>query len=253
MQPSTEPTLHSWSRDEMLEFAVRRGTRLRRQRLVVRSAVAAVVVAVALPAVWVMTGDEQATRVGTTDAPSTTVADDAGPADSSGASNPAPAGVLAQPSSPAAATARGAKPSLPPATATPTTTTTAAVELPDCGVGEVSLTTETSKSQYGFKETVVVDAVITNASGHACALPARRSLAVKDQSGRTVFEAHAESSDNGPWLPGATIEETFRWDQTCESSGCTGGMANYGPYTAEVTWFAGRQYGPAAAGFTLGP
>lgn len=247
----TDPVLASWSRDDVFEFAVRRGTQLRRRRLALQSAVAAAaVVVLALPLALMANDAESASRLDTVGQPTVTLPDDAGPADETGPSEHAPAGGGA-PTSPAAPTARGANlPNVKPTTTT--TTAAAAVQPAPCDFREIELTTTTDKPQYTTGDHVVVTARIRNVGARTCARPVQTDLTISQDTGGQVVFAATEPGADGPWQPNEEIVVAFDWDQRCSAaSGCTLGTANRGRYTASASWTWGRESWTKSASFTI--
>jgi hypothetical protein len=243
----TEPVLASWSRDDVFDFAVRRGTQLRRRRLALQSAVTvAAVIVVALPLGLMFKDAESASRLHTVDQPTVTLSDDAGPAAETGPSEHLPAGGGA-PTSPAAPTARGAN--LPVVKPTTTTTPAAAVQPAPCDLSEVELHTATDKPQYLTGEHVIVTARIRNVGARACARPVQTDLTISHDTGGQVFAA-TEPGGDGTWRPNEEIVVSFDWDQRC-SNGCTLGTANRGSYTANASWTSGRGAWAKSASFTI--
>ena len=188
MPPSIEPTLHSWSRDDLLDFAYRRGGRLRRQRLAVRSAAAAAALtAVLLPVGLMLASSDPAAprRLQTVDNPSTTVPDQALQAEAATSSDSGPAGG-GGPSSPAQPNARGVPPSAGKPAISPTVNRMPA-QLPACGASEVSMRLQpvpAGQTSWGVAQRVDIDAFITNTSNHACARPDVARLDVYDAGNR---------------------------------------------------------------------
>lgn len=249
----TDPVLASWSRDEVLDFAVRRGTQLRRRRLTLQSVAAAVaVVSLALPLALIAGDAESASKLHTVNRPTVTDTDDAGPADATGPSDPAPAGGGAPPS-PVATTARGAKPD-PLGTKATTTTAPAAApaQLGPCDRSEVELATTTDKAAYLAREPVVVTARARNIGTRPCARPVQTDMDISHEVGGRMYSASEPGADER-WEPSQEIVFTFTWDQSCPPSApCTAGLATQGRYTATAGWAWGRGTWTQSASFTIG-
>lgn len=251
MSLPTDPVLTSWNRDEMLSFARRRGTHLRRRRLAVQAGIAlAAVVMVAVP-IGLVSGDQSASRLDTVDRPTITSSDESGPADETGPSDQVPAGTGAPPS-PAATDARGAK--LSSGLKAPVTTTTAAASAPaqlaPCDSSEVLLTTTTDRASYGVAVPVEVTATVRNISDRVCAPPTNTVISIaQDATGRSFYDYAVDPAAIDVWEPGQAFDAVFVWDQSCSS--CAAGIATRGGYTAHVRWTWGRSDWTSNVSFQL--
>jgi hypothetical protein len=238
----------------MLAFALRRGTRLRQRRRVVRSAaVVAVLVSVGVPVLLASADPSQEgshVRVADTVVPTSVPdASDAAPSQLASGSAPASGAVT---SSHVAAPARRAAKSVP----TTAPTATAVPPIPVCKPSEVDMRIATDKDTYLAVDIVHVAAHISNESSHVCVLPPGTTFTVFDSSGRRVATdtAFTEYADDATWGPGDDLDAAFDWDQRCpESAGCTAaGVATRGAYRVEAVWSTGvADYGPTSAAFTL--
>jgi len=243
--------LRTRTRDEVLDFAYSRGTRLRRQRLVVRSAAAAVVVlAAAIPVALVMadgtTRDPQDVQV--VDMPSTTTI----PADSDTLVEPDKNGALGPvPTSGGAAASQAAAPArsvINPPVGDHSRPGPAQPQLEECGASEVALTTLTDKASYLPTETVTVTARIRNTSKHPCLAVTSGDLAIHNDAGVRQFSDQKPVPNVSVWQPNQTIELVFRWTP-CGEPPC---QFSNGTHTARVVWQGPGDYSPSTASFTIG-
>lgn len=249
MQPLSEQ-LRTRTRDDVLEFAYRRGTRLRRQRLVVRSAVAAVAIAVLLPVAFVVLDgtDGKRSDVQIVDmAPSTTIPAEPDPSTGDVTHGPLgpvpPSGAAA--ASQAAAPARGLVGDNPVRDQSPAPP--AKRQLEGCGPAEVSASTTTDKDSYLPNETVTITARIRNASNHPCLPVSGANLAVDSAGGARRHNDYLPVEGVEVWRAGQTIELVFRWTP-CSAAPCSFSQGNH---TARVTW-KGHDHPSSAASFTVG-
>jgi hypothetical protein len=257
----------------MLDFAVSRGTRLRRRRVAMRSgmALAAAVVAIALPLAAVnRDGSPSSNRVTVADTPDAQhgVAFDvqggegAGGAGGSGGdgagtgSTPGADGASgAQPSSPAGPARASGVPAAGPGGAVggPISESSPPQQAGACPAGQVELSVSTDKSAYLLTEDVQVTVRAVNRSGGPCLAPTSYTISFNHT---TLGLAHRRNQPlrqpGSMWQPGEAIEHIFVWNQACAEAPCAGtSTAPRGDYSASVTWQGPAQYGPAAAAFRL--
>jgi hypothetical protein len=216
--------LQSWTRDEVLAHAYRRGTQLRRQRVVLSSAAALALAGLLGVGVVSAIGTKDAARVHTVDSPTT---------------------VLTQPPTTTPVT-------IPPST-TPTTTAAAARA---CAAGELVVTVTTDKPTYAAGETIHATATARNASSHPCHPIDEVRWSWTDAAGRAVTGGEGVYMDyvsGSAWAPGDTRQFTSQWNQRCDGHGetCPAGPAPRGRYTFRFTGGSGGSSFGGQAGFDL--
>lgn len=248
MPPPSEQ-LQTRSRDEVLAFVYRRGTRLRRQRFLVRSAaVVAVVLAATVPVALVALDGAGPERQGlqVVDMPPTTTPP---PPDAPNEADNT-TGALGHASASGAAVASQAAVSARSALSPPVAKKSAPVppsELEACGPGDVGITTITDKPSYLITDTVVVTARIRNTSKHACLPVTSANATIDNEAGLREFEQQKPAPSMSVWQAGQTVEVTYSWTP-CDADRC---RFMQGRHTVSVEWRGPAAYPTSTTTFTL--